>query len=151
MGKKITVRKAVDSDLPFIVNELKEFSKFFDTKFSLFGSEEHAHNIMKSHIDNHVLLVAENGEELLGFIAGFISAHVFNPSIKVLHETFWWVPEKHRGSRAGLLLLNEFTEIGKKVANWLVFTLEQNSPVNERCLTSRGFGLKEKQYIMEVC
>lgn len=151
MGKKVIVRKALESDLPWIIKELKSFSTFHGAKRSLFHSEEHAYKIMKTHIDHHMLLVAESGNELLGFIGGIFTDHVFNPTIKMLNETFWWVPEKLRGTRAGLLLLNEFTDLGKKTADWIVFTLEHHSPVNERCLNRRGYALKERNYMMEVC
>lgn len=150
MGKTVSVRNAVESDLPWILNELKSFAIFFNSKISLFPSEEFAYAGMKSHITDHVLLVAENEEGLIGFISGMYHKHIFNPAIECLTETFWWVPEKHRGGRAGLVLLNEFTRIGKMNAKWIVFTLEHHSPVNERCLFKRGFVPKEHTYLLEV-
>lgn len=150
MGSTVSVRHAKEDDLPFILSELKSFSIFFDSKYSLFPSEELAYAGMKAHIDNHVLLVAESEEGLIGFISGMFHPHLFNPTILCLTETFWWVPEKHRGGRAGLVLLNEYTRIGKMKAHWLIFTLESHSPVNDRCLIKRGFKPKEKIYLLEV-
>jgi hypothetical protein len=150
MGHTVSVRHAKEDDLLFILSELKSFSLFFNSKISLFPSEEFAYAGMKAHIDNHVLLVAESEEGLIGFISGMYHKHIFNPAIECLTETFWWVPEKHRGGRAGLVLLNEFTRIGKMKANWIVFTLEHHSPVNDRCLLKRGYIQKEHTYLLEV-
>lgn len=104
---------------------------------------------MKNHIDHHVLLVAESSAGIIGFVSGMLHQHLFNPNIIVLTETFWWVKEEHRGSRAGLVLLNEFTRIGKMKANWIAFTLEHHSPVNDRCLIKRGYAIKEHTYLLE--
>jgi hypothetical protein len=149
MGKNLRIRCAQSKDLPWIVEELKSFSVFYKSKIPLFPTEEYALAGMQSHLDNHVLLVAEDDSGLLGFISGIFSTHIFNPKIKLLNETFWWVAERNRFTRAGLMLLDAFTEIGKKSADWTVFTLEHHSPVNDRSLLKRGYEIKETNYLME--
>lgn len=147
----ITVRRAAPSDLGWLVGQLEEFSRFFGTKRSLYPDYAHAEQVMKVHMEKHLLLVADKeGTGPVGFIAGLISPHIYNPEINVLTETFWWVSPEHRGSRAGLMLLNEFVSIGKEVADWVHFSLEHHSPVNESCLTRRGFKLQERAYLLEV-
>lgn len=148
--KTVSVRPAIEADLNWILAELKSFSAFFDTQIPLFPNDEFALHGMRMHIENHILLVAESEVGLLGFVAGMFHPHTFNPSIKVLTETFWWVKEEFRGSRAGLVLLNEFTRIGKMHADWLIFTLEDKSPVNDRCLINRGYYQKERCFMLEV-
>lgn len=150
MTSHVSIRPAIESDLEWILNELKDFSKFFNSKISLFPSDDYAREIFMRHITDHLFLVAVQGEQLIGFISGWFSTHLFNPSIILLTETFWWVPPAHRGSRAALMLLNEFTRIGKAHAHWITFALENHSPVNDRCLTKRGYTAKEKSYILEV-
>ena len=54
--------------------------------------------------DKHVVLIAHRGVERQGFIAGFFAPHPFNPLIKVLSETFWWVGEAFREYLRGLSL-----------------------------------------------
>lgn len=148
---RVRVRRAVPQDAGWIVSELKAFSRFFGTRRSLFKDEPSARSVILAMIAEHVFLIAENEESSpLGFISGYLVPHSFNPELKVLAETFWWVPEEHRGSRAGLMLLNEFKAIGESVAHWVIFTLEHNSPVREETLTRRGFRLHERQYLLEV-
>lgn len=102
-------------------------------------------------IENHLIFVAESSEAgRLGLIAGLVVPHVFNPKIQVLQEILWWVSEEYRGSRAGLLLLNEFVDWGKRNVDWIMFTLEKHSPVSDRPLIKRGFRSMETAYLLEV-
>ena len=134
------VRPAVEADLDWLLSQLKDFSKFCGTKIPLFDDEGFARQMMINMMQNHVVLVAEkDGIGLMGLIAGLFTPHVFNPKIRVLAETFWWVPPEHRGTRAGLMLLNEFIDYGKRCADWITCALEEKSPVKDRFLTDRGF------------
>lgn len=151
MSHQYTIRNACLDDLEWIIQQLKKFSQFFGSKKPLFN-DQYASDGLTNLINNHVFLVCEkSGDGLVGLISGIVTPHSFNPEIKVLAEAFWWIDEAHRGSRAALLLLNEFTKIGKNIADWVIFTLEDQSPVNDRCLTNRGYKFKEKNYILEVC
>lgn len=145
------VRFATPEDLDWIVGQLKKFSEFYGTKLSLFGDEKNARSVMLTMMNDHVVIVAERENEgLVGLISGYITPHAFNPKIKVLAETLWWVAEEHRGSRAGLLLLDAFKNYGEEHANWITFALENKSPVKDKCLTKRGFQLQERSYLREV-
>lgn len=147
----IQVRRATFDDIPYLMDELKKFAQFYASKHSLFPSEEYGHSAIHSIIKHHFMLVAENADaKPIGFIGGMITPHMFNPNIKVFNELFWWVQEEHRKSRAGSMLLEAYIAWGKENADWLLFTLEENSPVNDRCLTNRGFKLKERNYVLEV-
>lgn len=147
----ITVRPAIVEDLDWLIEQLKSFSRFFGSKIPLYKSEHFAREAMTKMMTDHMVFVAwKEGIGPVGFIAGFVIPHIFNPTIRVLNETFWWVPEEHRGTRAGYLLLKAFIDFGKEHADWILFTLEDNSPVNEVALLNRGFKLKEKSFLMEV-
>lgn len=102
-------------------------------------------------IDRHVVFIADSKDaKPIGFVGGYSIPHPFNPDIKLLSEMFWWVSEEHRGSRAGLMLLNAFTSYGKEHADWVTMAIEHNSPINERALTKRGYKLQERSYLLEV-
>ena len=146
----ISIRQAKDSDNDWLVVQLELFSKFNNSTKSIY-SEKYASGYVDHMINNDLCLIAERENGLrVGFVAGMFTPCLYNPDIKMLTETFWWVDPAHRSSRAGLMLLNAFTDNGKEIADWIVFTLESHSPVNEKTLTKRGYRLKEKQYLMEV-
>lgn len=147
----IQVRPATTQDLDWLIGQLKDFAAFYASKRSLFGEESYVRAVITSMIERHLVLVAERGTELLGFIGGIVTPHFMNPDIQVLTETFWWVSPEHRRTRAGLMLLEAFVGYGKANAQWTQMTLEHESPVADRCLTKRGFQLKEHSYLLEVC
>jgi len=147
----IHVRPASTADIPWLLSQLKKFSEFFGSKIPLFEDEAHSTQGLHSMICDHVVFIAEqDGVGSVGFISGWRTQHPFNPKIRWLAETFWWVDEPWRGTRAGLMLLNKFTEWGKQNADWITFGLEENSPINDKTLIKRGFRLHERSYLMEV-
>jgi len=148
----ITIRRATANDLDWIVSELKKFAHFYQSnQFLVAEDSDYVRSNLLNMFNQHLFLVAEkDGVGLVGLIAGLYVRHFFNPNIRLLSETFWWVPEEHRGSRAGLMLLEAFTEWGKENADWITFALEENSPVKDKCLLNRGYRLQERSYLMEV-
>lgn len=147
----ITIRRGKPEDMDWLIQELKLFSAFYDTKHPLFGHEQFVREGMTSMIEKHLVLIAEKeGIGPVGFIAGLLVPHIFNPLIRCLSETFWWVEEKHRRGRAGFMLLQAFIDFGKQNADWILCTIESNSPVNPNVLLDRGFKLKERNFVMEV-
>jgi len=148
---RIEIRAAVPADIDWLVAELRIFSSFHQSKLSAFpADEEHARKTLLDMLTNHLFLLAVQGEERVGFLAAYRFPHLFNPAIRVLSESFWWVAEKFRGNRAGLMLLEAFVEHGKQAADWLFVTLESNSPINPDALTRRGFRLHERYFLMET-
>lgn len=145
------VRRAKMEDLDWLVEELRKFSSFFGSKRSLFGDEAFVRQAMKHFVAVHVVFVAERSDiGRVGFIAGAITPHPFNPEIKVCAETFWWVAEEHRGSRAAAMLLTVFLRHGEENADWITFGLEARSPVKAEALEKRGFKLQEQCFLLEV-
>lgn len=145
------VRRGSSTDMDWLVEQLRQFADFFGSKKSLFADEAYVRSQLEVFMNSHLVLVAER-EDLgrIGFIAGFVTPHMFNPAIKVLAEMFWWVDPLKRNTRAGLMLLEEFIAWGKSNVDWITFTLESKSPVNDRLLYKRGFKLQERSFILEV-
>lgn len=145
------IRRASYDDIDWILPQLKEFSRFYGTKKELFSTDDYSREGMEAIIKHHVCFIAERKDVgRVGLIAGFVMPHVFNPNVTVLSEVFWWVDPLYRGSRAALLLLNEFVAWGKKNAQWVTFSLTEKSPVDDSVLTRRGFHLHERSFLMEV-
>ena len=150
----VRVRKAVEGDIEWLLIELEEFARFADTKYSLLPREDSVRRqILKAFIEKHVFFVAEEEEngERLGFISGLVHPHVFNPQLYVCQEMWWWVPKKTRGrSRAGMMLLDAFTEWGRENVDWIFFSLNHNTPVRPEALEKRGYNFQEMQFLAEV-
>lgn len=146
------IRQAVLNDIPFISDELKKFSDCYSTKLPPFKDEETSKKVLENMIENHLFLVAvdESANALVGFIAGFVCDHIYNPDIKTLAEAFWWTQPEHRRSGAGVLLLEEYEAWGKENVDWILMTIEDDTPIDDQVLTHRGYRMKERSYILEV-
>lgn len=148
----ITIRRAELTDSPWLLTQLKAFAQFFGSKHSLFPSDDAGIlDALHSLVETKVFLVAEANGKSVGFIAGLLQEHPYNPKITVLSELFWWVAPEHQGSSAGARLLQAFTDYGRLNAQWIVMTLETKSPVNPRSLEKRGFRHFESSYLLETC
>lgn len=125
------------------------FAEFYASEHSLFSDDDNYNaGILAKIIEDHYFMVSENDGVPSGFIAGMISPHVFNPKILTLTELFWWVKPDFRGSRAGAMLLNDFVKFGDS-CQWVIMTLENDSPISSESILKRGFKYKEQSFIKE--
>lgn len=147
----VLIRQAKESDIDWLLVELKKFSVFYASKYDLYSKDEKYNRyLLDVLIKSHLFLIAEENELPIGFICGTVSGHFFNPELKTLQEVFWWVKEEKRQGFAGAKLLQAFIDYGKANCQWVVMTLEDGSPVNPDSLLNRGFKPKECNFIMEV-
>lgn len=153
-AERLKVRTAEPGDLPWILQQLREFSEFMGTIHPLFGDEDYAHGLMLKMMSDHVLMVAQHDRGLAGLIAGFYLPHPFNPKIRSLAETFFWVSEDFRqtftGGLAATQLLDSFVAWGVAHADSITFSRELHSPFSERSLFKRGFRPAEQTYVREI-
>lgn len=146
----VTIRPATAADVPWLLAELQSFDRFFGARHSLMPDSAHATETLGALIQHHVVLLADAPRGPVGFIAGVLAPHFFNPAITHLSELFWWVIPSARGSSAGARLLHAFEAIGRREAQWITMTLESDSPVDPASLLRRGYRLKETNWLMEV-
>lgn len=143
----IEIRRAEASDIAWILSQLKEFSRFIETRYQLYGSDEYSRKGIELLINEHVFFVAEKNSLPIGFIAGYFTPHLFNPEIKILNELFWWTQKGHH--RAAFLLLQEYLRFGKSNAQWITLSLNRFTPINEKSILKRGFHEHERTYLLE--
>lgn len=151
----VLVREAEETDFGFILDALEDQSRIYSESlkltYQLFEDELHVEALLYSLKDNGILLVAENGGQLVGFIAGWISPHPYNPRIRVATHASWWVlPEKRKG-RSGAALLNAFAISAKaKCCDQVIVSLAVETPIRESSMKRMGYTPADKSYVMEV-
>lgn len=114
------------------------------------GEDAYAEVFLGTLIGTGYCTVVEWQGEPVGVIAGMLAPHPFNPDLTVATELWWWVTPEHRGSRAGLLLLDDFDAWANANAELVNMTLEAGSPIGDKVLLKRGYQLAEHQYLREV-
>lgn len=144
------IRDAEIDDLDWIIEELREFSKLFNTRIPIMGNEDYVRSYVLGLMTNELLLLAEDQGRRLGFIAGVLSRHQFNPEITVLHALAWWVIPSARGGVAAGRLLGGLRSYGEEHADWINVGIREGSCIGSRSLEGLGFFPIETQYIMEV-
>jgi hypothetical protein len=146
----MNVRRATQQDALWLLEQVKEFQVAAGFKYPLIKGDIDACAKLLTLIDNHVVFIAVEGEHRRGFIAGYYAPHPFNSDVLVLSETFWWVPLDARKTRAAAMLLDEFIEAGRRMAHWIVLSLEHDSPCRDRHMLKRGFRVVERAFLLEV-
>lgn len=99
------IRQATVADIPAIVEMSRlfyattEYSKWAD--FDQGTVERLAQNLA----ENHVLLVADEGEGLKGMVGLFVAPFMFNNAETAAYEVVWWVNPDAQGGGVGKALL----------------------------------------------
>jgi N-acetylglutamate synthase-like GNAT family acetyltransferase len=149
------IRRAEEHDLAWIDGQLDRLQAetMRDLKHSLIPKRENVRRVLlESLMDKHVLLVAQLGMELVGFVAVSVGPHVLNPDLITANEHLWWVIPEMRTTSAGARLLDaalqECRELGAQTIWWSA-QLDNGSP-GARSLVRRGFREKERQWLKEL-
>ena len=88
----VSIRRAELSDIDWLLSQLSSFAKFYGTKKSLFGSAEYSKAFLTVMINEHIFFIADDSTHgPIGFIAGTLEPHTYNPEIITLIESSWWV------------------------------------------------------------
>lgn len=151
----IEIFTAHAEDVEWLVGELREFDRFYQTKKRLFGDEKVVREKMLEIVNSHVCFIAEKTEEdgnskRIGFIAGILRPHFYNPDLRVLSQLFWWVLPTERKTLAASMLMDAFILIGKQHADWITFNMSPWTPVKERSFLRKGFSVSDRVYLLEI-
>ena len=151
MTTEVLIRAATADDVEWLASRLRlYFSDCYGTKRPLFQNDEFTQGFMLTLMKEHLVLIAEKGKERVGFVAGVLSPALYEPSLRVLSETFWWVEKAYRRSKAATLLLDAFTAWGRRHADWIFFGLPTDADVTDRTMARKGYRMQERFYLLEV-
>ncbi|MBP6203361.1 MAG: GNAT family N-acetyltransferase [Azonexus sp.] len=107
-----TIRAATPDDIDTLVEMGREF--FASAPYSRFIAydPDSIRDAVIGMVQFGCALVAEAGGQIVGFIVGHMAPTWFNRSQWVATEFAWWVAPDHRGSTAGVRLLQAFEAWG---------------------------------------
>lgn len=145
---RVCVRKAEDADLEWILGELRELSDFVETDIPIFQDSPYTRSGILHLIAHHVVLIAEKEYQQVGFIAGTLTPHLFNPSIKTLTMLFFRVTPEARRTRAAFELVESFISAGL-AADWISISLGVKTNLKGNHFVKRGFKKRETAFLKE--
>ena len=145
----MAIRPATEADIPWLIEELKEFAKIIPDGIVKFPSDEYAADFLGGLVKDHVCLVESSRK---GFIAGAINRNPLNPEKVLLSELFWWVSPQYRRGTTGYRLLAAFIKKARSLecVDYVTVSLERDSKVGDNTIIRLGFRPMERTFVMEA-
>jgi GNAT superfamily N-acetyltransferase len=103
--KPVDVRKATEADIPGIVAMAEKF--YATTSFAAWApfNSNTIENLASALTRDHVVLVAESDDKLVGMVGLFVAPFIFNRDVNAACEVVWWVEPNAQGHGIGKALL----------------------------------------------
>lgn len=144
----MNIRPATEDDVDGIVAMSAKF--YATTSYRSFANmdEETVADLVRTLIETGVMLVAEDGGELIGMAGLFVAPFMFNKHKTGAYEVVWWVSPDSRGSGAGMGLLRAIDKacLDKGCAIIQMVTLANSPPHARHAYESMGYTHSESSY-----
>jgi len=147
----MNIRKAVTEDLDTIVEMGERF--WPHTPFAKKGvpfNRETVTSLIRNVIIDHLLIVAEQGDELVGFLGYFVIPLPFNDDFIAAQEMFFWVEPKYRDLHISDLMLTKAEKHLIEDVDFIMMGDLSTSSNLKEYYEERGYSLSERSYMKEV-
>jgi GNAT superfamily N-acetyltransferase len=104
-------------------------------------------------LEQKLLLVAEDGLDVIGFVGGTTVPMFMNLEHKIGVEMFWWVHPSYRRAGVGALLLDGIERAARAVGCkfWTMIVMQCMDPERAGAIYERaGYRWVERSYIKEL-
>lgn len=109
------IRRATTEDLQRIMPLIMAFHKETLEPFGMGFDIPSVEAIVKIFSEQHVGLVVEDGEQLIGVIGGAVAPSFTDFNVRIFNEAIWFVLPEYRGGSAGIKLLKLVEEYCKNI------------------------------------
>lgn len=147
------IRQATLADVPAIVGMSERFYETTEFPARLrFPFDPATVERLASGLVDHVLLVADDGEQLRGMVGLFVLPFMFNAAHASAHEIVWWVDPDAQGAGVGKALLAAIEPACRDKGAEAIYMVHlatsppQAAAIYERC----GYALTESSYVKRI-
>jgi len=144
------IRPAKQEDLRRLIEMSERFYPFtsYNTKSKIPLDIDATAMLASTMIDNHVVLVAEVEEKVVGVIGVILMPFIFNPAYTHAGEILWWVEPEHIGEGLGRQLLRAAEQVCKEknVTHIQMIDIECSPVRAETLYRSEGYELTERSF-----
>lgn len=147
------VRQAKYEDIDTVKNLIKEFYNESLYEYELSLDENTIKETIKNFIDNHIGLVAEINNKIIGVMGGIVATSIFDKKQRLGQEAIWYITKEERKGKVAFKLIEEFEKKCKERGANLISMIcmnNLNSEVLDRLYKIKKYKLMEKHYIKEV-
>ena len=139
------MRKARRADIPSLVLHGEFFWDQSPYHKTMPYNPKAVKDLLEVMIDDHYLVVATHGEQIIGFIGIMIVPFHFNPDYTIGTEMFFFVHPRHRGVVGKQLINKAEKDLADKV-DILSFGDMTTSTDMENYYVTRGYQMTERNY-----
>lgn len=142
------IRQATAADVPAVVEMACAFYRTAHYTEWALPDDASIKAQAESMAADHVLLLAEKGDQVVGMVALYVVPFMFNANVLAAFEAAFWVDPDHRGSRAAWQLLQSVEPAcSERGCASVSMTLLESSPPQVRMMYERlGFTKTETSY-----
>lgn len=142
------IRFATDADLEALIRIGRDFYEFNVYKEHVELDPESLATTIAMLRADHVLLVAEEGDKVVGAAGALIAPLYWNHAKKQGVEIFWWLDPEHRGGGNGKRLRRMLEDVARMRGAdfWNMIALEASEPEKVGAMYEKD-GLKLVEHI----
>jgi len=142
------IKNISDTGLRWVTDLLMEFGKEYAAPCG--ANPEDIERLLNAVKKSGIGYAAFNDDgDCVGAIGGIRHRNLFNSSLEMLGEVYFYVAKDHRGSSVGGRLLNMYLEEAERLKlNVTMVALTTTPPGLERLLLRKGFEKREINYVL---
>lgn len=144
------IRNAKDTDVEGLVDLIMLFYAEGLNVSGLRFDRESLRSTVKTVIDKHIFIVAENENGLQGCIAALFANSIFDHSQKIVEEKIWFIKREYRGSGAAIKLFKALEVTAKTIGAEVIIMAHMTSIMPDKVkkiYNSFGYKHAESHYI----
>jgi GNAT superfamily N-acetyltransferase len=146
------IRHAIHKDIGAIIAMSEKF--YATTHYSRWAefNPETVDSLATSLLENHILLVAELDDEVVGMVGLFVAPFMFNNDRIGAYEVVWWVNPDAQGAGVGMELLAAIEPACRaKGVNAIQMVMMANSPPKAQAIYEKfGYNHSETSFTKEL-
>ncbi len=148
----MNIRLATIEDAAVLTAMGREFLEYSEYR-NLSVTDDEITTSIAGIIGNGMSFVAEQDDQIVGFILGIIGPMWFVQRVRVAVELAWWVDPSYRNTTAGVRLLKAFenhaTNMGVQYIAMSDLVVKGDTPV-ARLLGRMGYSVTERMHTKEI-
>ena len=147
------IRQAIYEDIDDVRNLIKEFYNESLYEYGLSLDNDTINETIKNFIDNHIELVAEINNKIIGVMGGIVATSIFDKKQRLGQEAIWYITRDERKGNIAFKLIEEFEKECKERGANLISMIcmnNLNSDILDRLYRIKKYKLMEQHYIKGV-